>query len=251
MRMQRCFDLPTYNLLLFSICLNNLQGAGLNDPITRDHLPYSSKVGDSISDRLSELPTTYRTGLRPNDEVVPQSVWLRSGQQQGFEVSPAENGRRRRRQILTSVEGVALLLGELVEHGRVLSVERNQIDVRSTDGNERQEQDVPVDRVRTINAPMLELVSFVGQPLDGGEQVVAADRSYHLLHDRPIDRGLVGEESLQKRTGRLVLPPEHVHGWSRFRVQPWIVPQTMDRNCLQIAQGIQILSFLLRQTEVR
>lgn len=89
-----------------------------------------------------------------------------SGQHQRLKVLPAKDGRRRRGQILRPIIGVALLFREFVKYGRVLPVERVKVDVWPPDGDEREEQDVPVDGVGSVDAAVLQLVALVGEPFD-------------------------------------------------------------------------------------
>jgi len=142
-------------------------------------------------------------------------------------------------------------------------MECGQVHVGPTDGGQGQEEYVAIERVRSLHAVALQLVSLIGQALEGSGEVIAPDGRNDLLNDTGghrdiigistnyylvciysllVELRLIGEQRLDERTRRLGLPVQQVHGWTTgLRMQAQIVPQALDVHRLHLAQRIDVL----------
>lgn len=127
-----------------------------------------------VSERFVELFTSSTF-----DHAIGHVSW----QLEGFEVGTTIDRGRGRRQILTAIVQVALFLRQLVKDGRILAVERCQIDVVGADRRHRQEQDITVDGQRPIDTTVFHLVAFVCQPFHWRQQIIEPDGRDHLLDE--------------------------------------------------------------------
>lgn len=142
----------------------------------------------AFSVHWSEI-TSKLSSARQHPQIIVDDQLVSRQKQQRLEERSAEERGRRRRQVLAVVQVVfALDHRELLEDRRVFAVECLHVDVIAADCHESEEENVAVDRVRSLDATRLQLVPLVREALDGRHQVVAANRGNYLLNRSVLGR---------------------------------------------------------------